>query len=116
MKRSIMNSKTLLTKAQYIQAVEKNSTRLAGKIFFMVSIFLLFFFASKAQKYNGHYFNNLNENGVILDGYDAVAFFTDNKPVKGEAKFQYSHEDAIYYFASQEHLDLFKANPDKYKP
>jgi len=116
MKRLIMNSKTLRTRAQYMQAIERNSVLLAGKIFFMLSFFLLLFFASKAQKYDGHYFNNVNENGVILDGYDAVAFFTDNKPVKGDAKFRYSHEDAIYYFTSQEHLDLFKANPDKYKP
>jgi len=69
-----------------------------------------------AQKHEGKYFNNLNANGVIIDGYDPVAFFTDNKPVKGDAKFQYSYEDAIYYFTSQEHLDLFKANPEKYKP
>jgi YHS domain-containing protein len=116
MKRSIMNSKSLRTRAQYMQSIERSSLQLTGKIFFMLSFFLLLFFASKAQKYNGHYFNNVNENGVILDGYDAVAFFTDNKPVKGDANFQYSHEDAIYYFASQEHLELFKANPGKYAP
>src|SRR4051812_19716699 len=68
-----------------------------------------------AQKYQGKYFNNLNSSGVIIDGYDPVAFFTDNKPVKGDAKFQYTYEDAIYYFASQEHLDLFEKNPEKYK-
>src|SRR5918911_1209157 len=71
--------------------------------------------ASHAQKYEGKYFNNLNNDGVIIDGYDPVAFFTNNKPVKGSAQFQYKYEDAIYYFASQEHLDLFKANPEKYK-
>ncbi len=68
-----------------------------------------------AQQYKGKYFNNLNSNGVIIDGYDAVAFFTDNKPVQGDAKFQYNYDDAVYYFASQEHLDLFKANSEKYK-
>lgn len=71
---------------------------------------------AKAQKTDGKYFNNVDENGVILDQYDAVAFFTDNKPVKGDATFQYKYQDATYYFASQEHLDLFKANPEKYKP
>ena len=69
-----------------------------------------------AQKYAGKYFNNLNSDGVILEGYDAVAFFTDNKPVKGDVKFQFSYQDAIYYFASQEHLDLFKLKPEMYKP
>ena len=46
------------------------------------------------QKYEGKYFNNLNNDGVIIDGYDPVAFFTDNKPVKGNAQFQYEYEDA----------------------
>jgi YHS domain-containing protein len=69
-----------------------------------------------AQKSTEKFFNNVDAAGVILEGYDAVAFFTDNKPVKGDAKFQYNYHDAIYYFASQEHLDLFKANPGKYEP
>src|SRR5580765_325784 len=78
----------------------------------VASLILLMIFSSQtsnAQKYDGKYFNNLNSDGVIIDGYDPVAFFTDNKPVKGDAKFQFKYEDAIYYFASQEHLDLFKA-------
>jgi YHS domain-containing protein len=60
--------------------------------------------------------NNVDANGVILDGYDPVAFFTDNKPVKGDAAFQYKYDDAVYYFASKEHQELFKTNPEKYKP
>ncbi len=69
-----------------------------------------------AQPANGKPFVNVNSQGVILDGYDAVAFFTDHKPVKGDAQFQRTHEGAIYYFASKEHLDLFTASPEKYKP
>lgn len=69
----------------------------------------------KAQK-NASYFNNVDANGVILDGYDAVAFFTDNKPVKGDAQYQFNYQGATYYFSSREHLDLFKSNPEKYKP
>jgi YHS domain-containing protein len=71
---------------------------------------------TKAQHHEELTFNNTNENGVILDGYDPVAFFTNNKPVKGDAQFQFTYDKAIYYFASQEHLDLFKADPEKYKP
>lgn len=69
-----------------------------------------------AQQFNGKFFNNLNDKGVILDGYDAVAFFTNNKPVKGNESFQFMYHDANYCFASQEHLDLFKASPSIYKP
>ncbi|GAA4415694.1 hypothetical protein GCM10023187_46410 [Nibrella viscosa] len=61
-------------------------------------------------------FLNLNADGVILDGYDPVAFFTDNKPVKGSADIQTKHKGAIYYFASADHKKLFESNPDKYEP
>lgn len=82
----------------------------------MLLIGLFVSVSSHAQKQNGKYFNNVNASGVILDGYDAVAFFTDNKPVKGNASYQFKYQEAVYYFASQDHLDLFKANPEKYKP
>jgi YHS domain-containing protein len=81
--------------------------------------FLLLLFAvphAQAQQHERILFNNVNSDGVILDGYDAVAFFTDHQPVKGNPAFQFTYDKAIYYFASQEHLDAFKANPDKYKP
>lgn len=59
---------------------------------------------------------NLDKTGVAIQGYDPVAFFTDKKPVKGDAKFVAKHGGAIYQFASKEHRDLFKADPTKYEP
>jgi len=59
---------------------------------------------------------NLDKTGVAIQGYDPVAFFTDNKPVKGDEKFLVKHGGAIYFFASKEHRDLFKADPAKYEP
>lgn len=102
-------------------------SKVAPNYFYDLSHFLFkttFFFtlllsiprSSNAQQYNGKYFNNVDANGVILDGYDPVAFFTDNKPVKGNDQFQFKYQDAIYYFSSQAHLELFKENPEKYKP
>jgi YHS domain-containing protein len=76
----------------------------------------LAFFTANAQEKKELNFNNVDANGVILDGYDPVAFFTDNKPVKGDPGFQFSYENATYYFASQQHLDAFKTDPEKYKP
>jgi len=55
-------------------------------------------------------------DGLALQGYDAVAYFTDNKPVKGDAKFTATHEGATYRFASAEHRDLFAQSPEKYAP
>ena len=51
-----------------------------------------------------------------IRGYDAVAYFKEGKPVKGDAKFAYTWKDAKWLFSSQKNLDLFKANPDQYAP
>jgi len=53
-------------------------------------------------------------NDIAIDGYDTVAYFTQGKPVEGDKKFQFSWRDANWRFASQENLDLFKQNPEKY--
>jgi YHS domain-containing protein len=57
-----------------------------------------------------------NKDGAAILGYDAVAYFTNNKAVKGNPKFQSEYEGAKYYFASAEHKALFDANPAKYAP
>jgi YHS domain-containing protein len=59
---------------------------------------------------------NLDKSGLAIQGYDPVAFFTDGKPVKGKPEFPTRHNGALYYFASKEHRDLFKADPAKYEP
>jgi len=55
-------------------------------------------------------------NGVILSGYDTVAYFTMDKPVKGYAGISATHDGAIYHFSSEANRDAFKANPSKYAP
>ena len=57
-----------------------------------------------------------DSNGVILAGHDVVAYFTQNKPVKGNAEYTAVHNDAIYRFSSQANRDAFAANPAKYAP
>lgn len=54
--------------------------------------------------------------GLAVHGFDVVAYFTEAKPVQGEANFAVVHEDATYRFASQANLDAFAANPAKYVP
>jgi len=57
-----------------------------------------------------------NKDGAAILGYDAVAYFTDNKPAKGSPKFQSEYEGAKYYFASSEHKAAFDKEPAKYEP
>jgi hypothetical protein len=43
---------------------------------------------------------NVGRNGVILKGYDPVAYFTRRQAVKGNPAIQTRFEGAIYYFVS----------------
>jgi len=55
-------------------------------------------------------------DGVAVQGYDTVAYFTDNKAIKGSAELQSEYEGAKYFFATADHKALFDANPSKYAP
>lgn len=59
---------------------------------------------------------NVDENGVILDGHDPVAFFTDNRPVEGNPEIQSSYGGAIYHFATAANKAAFDAEPARYAP
>ena len=61
----------------------------------VVSIYFLFFKEPNFKAKNG-YLNNINSQNVIIEGYDPVAYFTDNKPVKGEEKFSAEYRGATY--------------------
>ena len=45
---------------------------------------------------------NVDKNGVILKGYDPVAYFKQSRAVKGNPKYSSKYAGAIYYFASGE--------------
>ena len=51
-----------------------------------------------------------------IKGYDTVAYFTENAPVKGKSEFSTEYQQAIWLFSSQKNLDLFKSDPEKYAP
>src|SRR5436305_15183645 len=59
---------------------------------------------------------NIDKNGLALQGYDPVGYFTDNKPVKGSTQFIATFNGATYQFVSAEHRDLFNQSPAKYEP
>lgn len=59
---------------------------------------------------------NVDKAGIALKGYDPVAYFTDNAPVKGQPQFSSMYNGATYYFATAEHKKTFDASPAKYEP
>ncbi len=53
---------------------------------------------------------------LAIKGYDAVAYFTEGKPVKGKAEFTHKWKDANWRFSSAANLAAFAAAPEKYAP
>jgi hypothetical protein len=60
--------------------------------------------------------NVAGASGIALDGYDPVAFFTEQKPLHGDPAITGKHQGATYLFANEEHRNAFVRNPDKYVP
>ena len=59
---------------------------------------------------------NVDSTGLAVQGYDVVAYFTQDKPVKGESAFQYEHDGGIYHFSNAANRDVFASDPEKYVP
>jgi YHS domain-containing protein len=56
------------------------------------------------------------ENKVAIQGYDPVAYFMQNKAVKGKSTFTTTYQGVIYNFSSQANKEAFLKNPTGYEP
>jgi hypothetical protein len=56
------------------------------------------------------------KDNAAIGGYDPVAYFSVRKPIKGDRKFSWRWNNAIWQFANQQNLDSFKVAPEKYAP
>ncbi len=59
---------------------------------------------------------NVDQAGVILHGYDAVAYFKQNNPYKGNTAYKSTYQGVTYLFASAANKAEFDKNPAKYAP
>jgi YHS domain-containing protein len=59
---------------------------------------------------------NVDSQGVILKGYDVVAFFKERKAVKGSSDWSTTYQSATYLFTSAANKAEFEKNPAKYAP
>jgi YHS domain-containing protein len=70
-----------------------------------------FLFGAHAQK------SAINiTDGKAIKGYDAVAFFTESRPVMGRDSLKLDWNGAEWYFADRKDLEQFKQSPEKYAP
>ncbi len=67
-----------------------------------------------AQNNQDKYF--AGESGVAIKGYDVVAYFTDYKAVKGKSDYSVKYDGVTFYFASEEHKNMFIEQPGHYLP
>lgn len=78
--------------------------------------------AAQAQVYsspNAGPFRTLSDGAdakLMLLGYDAVAYFTQNEAVKGDPAIKTEHLGVTWRFASEANKAAFIAAPDKYMP
>ena len=56
------------------------------------------------------------EGGVAVDGTDVVAYFTQGRPVAGDAAITHDWNGVTWRFASIEYRDRFAASPSTYAP
>jgi len=59
---------------------------------------------------------NLSENGLALQGYDPVTYFTEKKAAKGKKELTAMYEGVVYYFSSKTNKDIFLKSPSSYEP
>ena len=58
---------------------------------------------------------NLNEQGIALQGFDPVSYFS-GQPTEGSAEITSTYGGALYYFQSTENKAKFDATPQQYLP
>ncbi|MEM6491973.1 MAG: YHS domain-containing (seleno)protein, partial [Pseudomonadota bacterium] len=59
---------------------------------------------------------NQGSRGLAIEGYDPVAYFTQQAAVEGDDAFETEWNGATWRFASADHLATFEADPERYAP
>ena len=80
----------------------------------ILSLSMLFFLCGLVNAQS--HLVNVNNKGVMLDGYDVVALQTQKKAVPGSYEYQAEHNSAVYYFSSAANKKTFESNAAKYAP
>lgn len=84
----------------------------------MLPLFVMLFITTtvvgQADKRKSQF--NLSNNGLAIQGYDAVAYYLEHKAIKGNPSMSLKFEGITYYFSSQQHKDAFRAAPNKFEP
>lgn len=80
------------------------------KILLLLSLLVTSVFARNVQEWN------LPNSKLAVQGYDVVSYFNDSGPLKGSDLHELNHEGVLYKFSSQQNLNEFLNEPNKYEP
>jgi YHS domain-containing protein len=56
------------------------------------------------------------KDGIAINGYDTVAYFTEMKAVKGVGHYRAEYKWAVFLFVSAANRDAFLEHPEKFAP
>lgn len=80
-------------------------------------LFLLLFITLSGFSQTVRKTNQFNlENKVAIQGYDPVAYFKQNKAIKGKKELAANYQGVVYYFASKENEGAFLKTPMSFEP
>ena len=94
-----------------MKQVAKNYLRHLAGLFALATVMM-----SGAAWGKGDLIYTASFSNTAAGGYDVTAYFTAGEPVKGEKAFKTKYQGANWHFASQENLNKFIENPQKYAP
>uniref|UniRef100_UPI0040497A55 YHS domain-containing (seleno)protein n=1 Tax=Flavobacterium sp. TaxID=239 RepID=UPI0040497A55 len=82
----------------------------------VVCFFTLFASLSFAQT-NAERAQTFNlEKNLAIQGYDPVAYFSQNEAAKGKKSIATTFQGVIYYFSTEKNKQTFLKNPAQYEP
>lgn len=80
------------------------------KTFSFLVLYVLFSFKGFAH----HKINHVNN--IAIEGYDVVAYFLQEKAVRGSERFKSTYKNVGWLFHSLKHKEIFEQDPEKYIP
>ena len=80
----------------------------------LILVILAFLLGQSIAVYANHEVNF--DKGVMLEGFDVVAYHTMGKAKRGFKEFNVDWLGGKWYFVNQQHRDLFVEDPEAYLP
>ena len=101
---------TLRSPPEELRAISRMLTALAGWFLALSPVVAASPTVAEDPVYTSTFSN------LAVGGYDAVAYFTVGKAVKGRGDFEFEWNGATWRFTTAENLVAFKADPQAYAP